>query len=113
MFHLANIFGTGTGASATNRHYSGAVAAIRKASATHASEDDTRLREHTDALRKESRNRSAAHDLPGRAIALIAESIRRTRNLQPYDCQLMAGLTLTEGRIAEMATGEGDRKSVV
>ncbi len=107
MFHLANIFGTGTGASATNRHYSGAVAAIRKASAIHASENDTRLREHADALRKESRNRSTAHNLPVRAIALIAESIRRTSNLQPYDCQLMAGLTLTEGRIAEMATGEG------
>ena len=107
VFHLSGIFGTGTGAPATTRRFSGAVAAIRAASAIHADEGDTRLREHADALRKESRSRSAADDLPIRAIALIAESIRRTRKLQPYDCQLMAGLALTEGRVAEMATGEG------
>ena len=107
VFHLSNIFGTGTGASATRRHCSGAVAAIRSAAAIHATENDSRLREHAEALRKESRSRTPAQDHTARAIALIAESIRRTRNLQPYDCQLMAGLTLTEGRIAEMATGEG------
>ncbi len=107
MFHLSDIFCTGTGVPATARRFSGALTAIRAASAIHADESDTRLREHSAALRRESRSRSAADDLPVRAIALIAESIRRTLKLQPYDCQLMAGLTLTEGRIAEMATGEG------
>jgi len=107
VFHLADIFSTGTGATATARRFSGAVGAIRAACALHESESDNRLREHADALRNESRSRNAAEDLPLRAVALIAESIRRTRRLVPYDCQLMAGLALTEGRIAEMATGEG------
>ena len=41
------------------------------------------------------------------AIALIAEAVRRTHGLTPHDVQLSAGLTLAEGRLAEMATGEG------
>ena len=60
---------------------------------------DARLREHADALR--------AQPSPPHAIALIAEAVRRTRGLVPYDVQLHAGLVLAEGRIAEMATGEG------
>ena len=107
MFHLSDIFPAGTGASSTRRHYSGAVAAIRRAVAAHLSENDARLREHAAALRQETRGTTPANDLPVRAIALITEAIRRTRNLSAYDCQFMAALTLVEGRIAEMATGEG------
>ena len=60
---------------------------------------DTRLREHTQALRAQPSHPAA--------IALIAEAIRRTRGLSPYDVQLHAGLTLASGQLAEMATGEG------
>ena len=107
MFHLANIFFSGTGPSATIRHHSGAVEAIREGADSHAGESESRLREQAEALRKEARSRTPPEDLSVRAIALIADSIRRTRMLTPYECQLMAGLTLVEGRVAEMATGEG------
>lgn len=46
-------------------------------------------------------------DFSARAIALIAESIHRTHGLQAYECQLLAGLELADGRLTEMATGEG------
>ncbi len=62
-------------------------------------DSDSRLREHADALRAQPSHPAA--------IALIAEAVRRTRGLMPYDVQLTAGLTLAEGRLAEMATGEG------
>ena len=73
---------------ATKRH----LAELRRAS-------DIRLREHAEALRAQPSHPAA--------IALIAEAIHRTRGLLPYDVQLAAGLTLAEGRLAEMATGEG------
>ena len=60
---------------------------------------DTRLREHADALRAQPSHPAA--------IALIAEAVRRTHGLSPYDVQLHAGLTLAAGQLAEMATGEG------
>ena len=41
------------------------------------------------------------------AIALVAESVRRTHRLVPYDVQLHAGHLLAAGQLAEMATGEG------
>lgn len=107
MFHLADILFTGHGASATTRRHSDAVAAVRRTMAELANEGDARLRDHAAALRSESRSRAPAADLSTRAIGLISEAVRRTRRLQPYDCQLMAALTLVEGRIAEMATGEG------
>ncbi len=41
------------------------------------------------------------------ALALAAEAVRRTRNVELYDVQFMAALALTENSVAEMATGEG------
>ncbi|MCE9611645.1 MAG: hypothetical protein K8R23_15715 [Chthoniobacter sp.] len=62
-------------------------------------DSDTRLREHADALR--------AQPCATAAVALMAEAVRRVHGITPYDVQLTAGLTLAEGRLAEMATGEG------
>ena len=64
-----------------------------------ADESDARLRERVAALR--------ARPSHPAAIALVAEAVRRTHGLTPYDVQLSAGLTLADGRLAEMATGEG------
>ena len=60
---------------------------------------DARLRELTDALRAQPSNIEA--------IALIAESVRRTHHIAPYDVQLHAGHVLAAGHLGEMATGEG------
>lgn len=41
------------------------------------------------------------------AFALIREACRRAVGKRPYEVQVLAGLAMAEGRIAEMATGEG------
>lgn len=41
------------------------------------------------------------------AFALVKEAARRTLSLEIYDVQLIAGIALHKGRIAEMKTGEG------
>ena len=91
----------------TRRDPRSEVAATRARLTALAAESDTRLREHTAALRAEAHASEHSPDFRPRAIALIAESVRRTRSLSPYDCQLHAGLILADGQLAEMATGEG------
>nr|QUE29463.1 SecA [Erythrotrichia longistipitata] len=41
------------------------------------------------------------------AFAVVKEAVNRTLNLQIYDVQLIAGIALHKGQIAEMKTGEG------
>src|SRR3989338_2100886 len=41
------------------------------------------------------------------AFAVVREAARRTVNMRHFDVQLLGGLVLHEGKIAEMATGEG------
>ena len=94
-----------TSSEATRRTYSGAVDAIRSHGKAFAEFDEARLREVAESLRKESR--VPARDFGVRAIALICDSVRRAHGLVPYDCQLMAGLALSDGMLVEMATGEG------
>jgi preprotein translocase subunit SecA len=83
------------------------VDAIRTGLKSLAGESDTRLAERALAMRKESRSPAKGADFSVRGIALISESVRRSHGLVPYDCQLMAGLALADGFLAEMATGEG------
>ena len=41
------------------------------------------------------------------AFAAVREAARRTVNMRHFDVQLIGGVVLHEGKIAEMATGEG------
>ncbi|MFV7791736.1 prepilin peptidase, partial [Aliarcobacter lanthieri] len=41
------------------------------------------------------------------SFAITREASRRVLNMRPYDVQLIGGMVLHEGRIAEMKTGEG------
>ncbi|MFH1397515.1 MAG: preprotein translocase subunit SecA [Candidatus Omnitrophota bacterium] len=71
------------------------------ASATIAEEKD-KLKEKL----KITRNRIFAEVLP-EAFAVVREASRRTIGLRHFDSQIAGGFVLHEGRIAEMATGEG------
>ena len=55
---------------------------------------------------KEKRNRIFEDILPG-AFAVVREAGKRTINMRHFDVQLMGGIVLHQGKIAEMATGEG------
>jgi preprotein translocase subunit SecA len=46
-------------------------------------------------------------DLLAEAFACVREASRRTTGMRPFDVQLIGGMVLHEGRIAEMKTGEG------
>ena len=46
-------------------------------------------------------------DLLPEAFALVREASKRTRNERHYDVQIIGGVVLHEGKIAEMRTGEG------
>ena len=41
------------------------------------------------------------------AFALVREAARRTVGMRPFDVQILGGIVLHEGKIAEMSTGEG------
>ena len=47
------------------------------------------------------------NDILPEAFAAVREASRRFRDERPYDVQLVGGITLHEGKIAEMRTGEG------
>ena len=69
--------------------------------------DDAGLRARSDELRKRAQEGEGLDDLLIEAFALCREASRRTIGLRPFDVQLVGGIVLHQGRIAEMKTGEG------
>jgi len=69
--------------------------------------DDAELREEADELRKRAREGESLDDLLPEAFALTREAARRSIGQRHYDVQLVGGMALHEGAIAEMKTGEG------
>lgn len=68
---------------------------------------DEELRAKTDELRDLLKQGKTLDDIMGEAFAAAREASRRTLGLRPFDVQLLGGVVLHEGRIAEMKTGEG------
>ncbi|HEY1421229.1 MAG TPA: preprotein translocase subunit SecA [Candidatus Dormibacteraeota bacterium] len=69
--------------------------------------DDAGLRARSDELREKA---TAGHDLDElliEAFALCREASRRTIGLRHFDVQMVGGIVLHQGKIAEMKTGEG------
>jgi preprotein translocase subunit SecA len=69
-------------------------------------EDDELLAE-ADKLRERARNGEELDDLLPEAFALVREAARRTIGQRHFDVQLIGGMVLHDGAIAEMKTGEG------
>src|SRR5215208_4633575 len=68
---------------------------------------DSELREKTDKFRERLAGGETLDDLLPEAFAVVREVSRRTLGLRPFDEQIMGGIVLHEGKIAEMKTGEG------
>ncbi len=68
---------------------------------------DEEIREVADELRERARNGTSLDDLLAEAFALTREASRRTTGQRHYDVQLIGGMVLHDGGIAEMKTGEG------
>jgi preprotein translocase subunit SecA len=68
---------------------------------------DADLREKTDEFRERLAGGGTLDDLLPEAFAVVREVSRRTLGMRPFDEQIMGGIVLHEGKIAEMKTGEG------
>jgi preprotein translocase subunit SecA len=68
---------------------------------------DAELRARTLALRKELAGGASLKDLLVPAFATVREAAKRTLGQRHFDVQLIGGMVLHEGKIAEMKTGEG------
>jgi preprotein translocase subunit SecA len=68
---------------------------------------DEGLRERTATLRARAQGGQQLEALLPEAFANCREALRRTLGLRAFDVQLMGGIFLHRGNIAEMATGEG------
>ncbi|HEX5763098.1 MAG TPA: preprotein translocase subunit SecA [Solirubrobacterales bacterium] len=69
--------------------------------------EDSELREEADKLRARARDGASLDDLLPEAFALTREAARRSLGQRHYDVQLIGGMALHDGSIAEMRTGEG------
>ena len=68
---------------------------------------DAELREATDELRNRARGGESLDDLQFECFALVREAGRRSMAMRHFDVQLIGGMVLHDGAIAEMKTGEG------
>ncbi len=69
--------------------------------------DDTALRAKTDQFRKRLTAGETLDDIMYEAFAVVREAAVRTLGMRHYPVQLLGGIVLHQGRIAEMKTGEG------
>ena len=68
---------------------------------------DSEMRAKTDEFKERLQNGETLDDLLPEAFALVREAADRVLGKRPFRVQLMCGILLHQGRIAEMKTGEG------
>jgi len=68
---------------------------------------DTELRAKTDEFKTRLKESSSLDELLPEAFAAVREAAKRTIGQRHFDVQLMGGIALHQGKIAEMRTGEG------
>jgi len=99
------------------RRYDGVLALVNELEAEIEALSDSALRQRSLDLKsrvsklpiKEREDESTVVE----AFALVREAAWRVLELRPYDVQLAGGLAILEGRLAEMATGEGKTLAAV
>ena len=68
---------------------------------------DAELRARTDEFRQRCAAGATLDDLLPEAFAVVREASKRTLKMRHFDVQLIGGIALHQGKIAEMRTGEG------
>ncbi|MCK4240443.1 MAG: preprotein translocase subunit SecA [Candidatus Atribacteria bacterium] len=69
--------------------------------------NDEELKNKTTEFRKRLDEEETVDDLLPEVFAVVREVARRVTKMRPFDVQLIGGIVLHQGKIAEMATGEG------
>ncbi|MEO0035257.1 MAG: preprotein translocase subunit, ATPase [Pseudomonadota bacterium] len=83
------------------------IAAVNALEPDIAKLSDDQLRGKTDEFRQRLANGETLDDLMVEAFAVVRETAKRTLGQRHFDVQLLGGMILHQGRIAEMRTGEG------
>jgi len=68
---------------------------------------DDKLRKESLSLRYRAKSGESLNEMAAEAFALVVEAADRTLGMRHFDVQLLGGLAMFHGAIAEMATGEG------
>lgn len=69
--------------------------------------DDAGLKAKTAEFREKIKGKSLLEEILPEAFAVVREASRRTLGMRHFDVQLIGGVVLHQGKIAEMKTGEG------
>ena len=83
------------------------VKAIEELRPTMQTMSDEELREQTIKLKQRLADGASLDDILPDAFATVREAAKRVLNMEHYPVQLIGGIVLHQGRIAEMRTGEG------
>ncbi len=83
------------------------AAAIRALEPAYEKLTDEQLREKTKELKQKAQSGTKLDDLLVEAFAVVREGSKRVLGMNPFDVQMIGGIVLHQGRIAEMKTGEG------
>ncbi len=89
------------------RAYSSRVEAINALESELEALSDEQLRARTEEFRQQLADGTNLNDLVVPAFATVREAAKRTLGQRHFDVQLIGGMVLHEGKIAEMKTGEG------
>ena len=81
--------------------------AIEKLDAAYSKLSDAELRAKTDAFKQRLAGGETLDDILPEAFAAVREASWRVLGMKPFRVQLIGGIVLHQGRIAEMKTGEG------
>lgn len=104
---LGGIFkGTDTGES-TRQQYASTVGLTNRMEPEMSALSDSELRDRTSLLKNRAVQGESLDSLLPEAFGVVREASKRVLGLRPFDVQLIGGMVLHKGEIAEMRTGEG------
>ncbi len=83
------------------------VESVTRLEADYRNKSDAELRAMTDILRERLAKGETEDDILPEAFATVREAADRVLGMRPYEVQVLGGIVLHQGRIAEMKTGEG------
>src|SRR5580704_11403424 len=89
------------------KSYQKRVALIAAFEAELEHDSDAELRERMDALRERARGGESLEALLPECFAIVRETGKRKLGMRHFDVQMIGGMALHDGQIAEMKTGEG------
>lgn len=91
----------------TIKEYKQIVERINTLEPTIAQLQNEALQEKTNEFKNRLKNGETLHDILPEAFAVVRESAKRVMGMRHYDVQLIGGMAIHYGKIAEMRTGEG------